>query len=290
MSNQIKTSVKRNENIYNLLPLIICSALLLVGLSTCKSMLTYTETDSPVYSSNEQFDFPANDTLRVVTFNIKESVEIDGAIETLKSSNLFRTAHVYLLQEMDQAGVQKIADALELNYLYYPLTKDENNFGNAILSVYPLANPRKLLLPHLKKSARMRGAAIASIKIAEKEILIYSAHTATIATSRKKREAQIECILKDVEQQQRHYDHILVGGDFNTLLAPYRRYVVNSFASQNLKQLTADSGPTSSYWSGLLSPTIDHIFGKKMEVLKVQTISDSEASDHFPLAVEVVLK
>lgn len=57
--------------------------------------------------------------LRIVSFNIKFGRRIDAAIEVLGTGNL-RGADVLALQEMDEVGVERIARALKLNYVYYP--------------------------------------------------------------------------------------------------------------------------------------------------------------------------
>ena len=57
---------------------------------------------------------PERSELRVVTFNIQYSVEIDKAIRLFKSAPELRDADFVLLQEMDEDGVRRIADALSL--------------------------------------------------------------------------------------------------------------------------------------------------------------------------------
>lgn len=79
---------------------------------------------------------PGGATLRVVTFNIKASREIDRSITLLESDSL-RGADVVALQEMNAEGVDRIARALRLNYVYYPSLihpVNEDYFGPAILS------------------------------------------------------------------------------------------------------------------------------------------------------------
>ena len=88
-------------------------------------------------------------TLRVVTFNIKASREIDRSITLLQSDSL-RGADIVALQEMNATGVDRIARALRLNYIYYPSLihpVNKDYFGPAILSRWPIERSWKVFLP-----------------------------------------------------------------------------------------------------------------------------------------------
>src|SRR4051794_8926930 len=89
------------------------------------------------------------DTLRVVTFNVKFSIHPELAGELLARNDSLRHADVVLLQEMDERGVAMIADSLGMGYVYYPASlhpKTHRDFGNAILSRWPLQEDRKIIL------------------------------------------------------------------------------------------------------------------------------------------------
>src|SRR5688572_1734158 len=58
--------------------------------------------------------------LKVVTFNIRYAREVERAIELLRLSEVLQEADVIALQEMDGAGVRRMAEALGLAYVYYP--------------------------------------------------------------------------------------------------------------------------------------------------------------------------
>ena len=95
-------------------------------------------------------DTAATSHIRIVTFNIKLARRIDRAIEVLRSDSL-RDADILALEEMDDAGVDRIARALRLNYVYYPGSihpTDRKYFGPAVLSRWPIERSWKLLLPH----------------------------------------------------------------------------------------------------------------------------------------------
>ena len=103
--------------------------------------------------------------LRVVTFNIKESQEIDRAIEVLQSDSL-RGADVVMLQEMNESGVDRIARSLRLNYAYYPAVihhRTGDYYGPAILSRWPIERSWKVQLPYGSWDRGQRRTATAAV-------------------------------------------------------------------------------------------------------------------------------
>ena len=96
--------------------------------------------------------------LRIVSFNIKLSRRVDGAIEVLRHDSL-KGADVLSLQEMDEVGVERIARALRLNYAYYPSSIhpiDDKYYGPALLSRWPIERSWKVILPHEGRIWRQR--------------------------------------------------------------------------------------------------------------------------------------
>ena len=127
-------------------------------------------------------DSAASRELRIVTFNIKLGRAVDRAIEVLGSDSL-AGADVIALQEMDEAGVERIARALRLNYAYYPGSihpTDKRYFGPALLSRWPIERSWKLLLPHEGMIRHQRRTATAAIlRIGHQSLLAYAVHLET---------------------------------------------------------------------------------------------------------------
>ena len=95
-------------------------------------------------------DTSTTSPIRIVAFNIKLGRRIDRAVKVLRSDSL-RDADILALEEMDDAGVDRIARALRLNYVYYPGSihpTDHRYFGPAVLSRWPIERSWKLFLPH----------------------------------------------------------------------------------------------------------------------------------------------
>ncbi|HET8622918.1 MAG TPA: hypothetical protein VFM14_05100, partial [Gemmatimonadales bacterium] len=98
--------------------------LLLLLLVSCGRPVNFTDAAAPRFEGRYAAP-PPNVTpaeIRVVTFNIKYAREIDRAIEVLRDSDSLRGADIIALQEMDDAGTERIARALRMNYAYLPST------------------------------------------------------------------------------------------------------------------------------------------------------------------------
>jgi endonuclease/exonuclease/phosphatase family metal-dependent hydrolase len=223
----------------------------------------------------------------VLTFNIKKSIKIQLAISEIREFEKTRTIDIFLLQEMDEKGMEEIANALYLNYLYFPVSHDnadKKNIGNAILTTGTITNPKKLVLPHAKwQNQQRRGVTIGEVTIHEKKILVYNIHTETFAMSRKDRMDQIDGITEHAKLQSANYKYVLLGGDFNTVFSKYAQLVVEKFTGNGFDWSTAKVGATASGLLGLVKPTNDYLFTKGLMVTNAFAIKTSRSSDHLPV-------
>ena len=155
--------------------------------------------------------------LRVVTFNVKLGREIERAIGVLESDSL-RGADVVALQEMDEAGVARIARALRLNYVYYPGNvhpTDHRHFGPALLTPWPIERTWKLALPHLGRFRhQQRIVTAAIIRVRGRPLRVYAVHLETqLKISDRQRADQVRAILDDAAGAT---DPVVIAGDFNS--------------------------------------------------------------------------
>jgi endonuclease/exonuclease/phosphatase family metal-dependent hydrolase len=155
--------------------------------------------------------------LRLVTFNVKYGEQVDSAISVLNRTPELRDADVVALQEVDAAGTERIARALDMRWVYYPATfhpKFDRDFGNAVLSRWPIVADRKLILPHLGRFRRTaRTATVATILVSGQALRVYSAHLGTMAEispSAKREQARV--IMADAAEHPR----VVVLGDMNS--------------------------------------------------------------------------
>jgi endonuclease/exonuclease/phosphatase (EEP) superfamily protein YafD len=250
----------------------------------CSAPKNYLSPEGPKFT-NSYGTLPAagSDTLKIISFNIKFARKIQQAIEELKIQPELQDPDIILLQEMDEAGTDSIARSLNFNYIYYPATvhpQSDRNFGNAILSRWPLHSDRKILLPHEPVLSATKRIAVSSyISHPRLELLVFSVHTATVVVSAKRRQEQADSLLQSIAEE---HDHIIIGGDFNTLFSQNVKDLEKAFSKTGFIRASRDAGHTVRW--NFLKFTMDHVFSKGLEVLATGTVETS-ASDHKPLWV-----
>lgn len=258
-------------------------------LFSCRALDFYGDGDKPIcYSGNNGSTGQGNgDSLTVVTFNIKKARKIELAIAEMKQLEKKDPVDIYLLQEMDEQGVEAIAADLGFNYLYIPIAYDKGdrkNIGNAILTKGTISNPGKLILPHAKwQNQQRRAVTIGEVEVRQRKILVLSVHTETIMMSRRMRMDQVDSIVRYARQESSHYKYVLVGGDFNTAFPQYSRSVVKEFSSIGFDWLTANVGSTAKATMGLVRPTNDYLFSRGFSLMNAYAIRSSRSSDHYPV-------
>jgi endonuclease/exonuclease/phosphatase family metal-dependent hydrolase len=172
---------------------------------------------APVYSGGSPAGGVADETLRVVTFNLKWGRHVDRAADLFSRPGPLSDADLVVLQEMDQPGTERLAQALGFGYVYVPSAfhpVPDHDFGVALLSPWPLEEPRKLLLPHRSRFRGMRrSVAVATMRSPLGPVRVYAVHfeTPTGASGRVRRE-QARAVLADAEGWS---GPVIVAGDFN---------------------------------------------------------------------------
>jgi endonuclease/exonuclease/phosphatase family metal-dependent hydrolase len=154
----------------------------------------YEDPLGPKYEGRFAEDGPVSQsTIRIVTYNINRGLEVNQAIEELHTYQALRDPDILLLQEMDEAGTQRVARDLRHNYVYYPASvfhSTKRDFGNAILTKWPLSDPGKIILPHRGLiGQQLRIAVRATVAIDAVEMSVYSVHTETYTIPSPRRKA-----------------------------------------------------------------------------------------------------
>lgn len=253
-------------------------ALALAGFA-CAPVRNYTDPAGPRYAGGAASATRPH-PLRLVTFNIRFAREIGGAIALLQTNPHLRDADVIALQEMDGPGVERIATALGLAYVYYPaaLRADGKQFGNAVLVRGEIEDDHKLLLPNPGRFGGMRRIAVAvTASVAGRRLRIYSTHFGTPKDlSRAARRDQVDAILRDARGVG---IPVLVAGDFND-----RDGVARAFQAAGFHWATRDVGRTIAFFSW------DHVFLRGLPgaaALRSGADDSRGASDHRPVWVEL---
>lgn len=265
------------------------SLLLLMGflLGACRSVENYDDPEGPLFEGNyaeENQEFTGS--IKVETWNIAFGEDVESAINELADSTELSAVDILLLQEMDEAGVESIAQALGLNYVYYPASihsKHDKNFGNAILSRWPLSDPKKIILPHRNpKNNQIRTATFALADIAGETVPVYSVHTETFWLGSEDRQDQVDALIDELPNE---VPFMIVGGDFNTLTPMSLEELEERFENVEMDRSTEEAGPTVGLAGVGLS--LDQIFTKGFHVVESGSLADSKSSDHKPLWVEL---
>lgn len=246
----------------------------------CASAANYASPWGPRYAGGVATPAVAFDTsrrvLRLVTFNTRFAAAVDSIIALLWQTPELLDADVLALQEVDAAATARIARSLGLRYVYYPATihpKYRRDFGNAILTRWPIVSDRKLVLPHLGRFRRSeRVVTAATIAVAGDSIRVYSAHLGmfTEIGPGSKRE-QVAAIVSDAAAHER----VVVLGDMNS------HGIGRAFQQAGYRWPTERNPRTIMVWKW------DHIFLKGLTLAHdgaTGVVRDTrDASDHRPV-------
>jgi endonuclease/exonuclease/phosphatase family metal-dependent hydrolase len=262
-------------------PLRLAIAATLVALAlapgSCATARNYTDPTGPWYAT--QYGRPAGgtaDAIRVVTFNIEHAARIDRAIEVLSSAPALARPDLLLLQEMDAPGTERIARALGMNSVYAPSSvhpRDGKDFGNALLSPWPIEGPRKLVLPHESRVIHLRRAVTeATVLLRGRRLRVYSVHFETmLRLGGSARREQVQTLLEDARVSS---DPVVIAGDLNSRgLAPL-------IEAGGFAWLTRDVHDTAGFFD------FDHVFARGLRPAAQPAAGVEEsrgASDHRPV-------
>lgn len=255
----------------------------------------YEDPDGPLFTGSFAAEpSPAAYTgrLKIVSYNINFGQNYAQAITEIQTFEVLQDVDVLLLQEMDEEGTAEMAQALDMNYVYYPASvhnQHGRNFGNAILTRWGLSAPQKIILPYKNwYNQQIRIAVRGQVQLPNGQpLLVYAAHTEVYAAPRLYRQAQIEAIVADVQQQPRDIP-VVVGGDFNTATRRGIRRMAAQFATAVLERASKGAGSTVSKF-GPTPIAADHLFVRGAAVLARGAVTAAQASDHYPVWVQIAM-
>lgn len=250
----------------------------------------YEDPQGPKFEGSFSPEPPQNPpNVKVVSYNVNDGKQVAQAARELGMYNPLRGADFILLQELDETGTEQIARELQYNYLYYPASMPKRiarNFGNAILSRWPLTRTEKLILPHKHPTNKqLRIATKATAVLPDRELTLYSVHTETYTVISKHRREQIQAVVDDIGSGDQA---VIVGGDFNTVSVRSIRRLKSLFAEIGLVRASSGAGTTVKKYYTRPSAA-DHIFTRGFKVKNQGSLHETLASDHFPVWVELEL-
>jgi endonuclease/exonuclease/phosphatase family metal-dependent hydrolase len=257
----------------------------------CASATNYLDPKAPVYSYAREAAAAAapaaSAPLRVVSFNIEYGIEIERALAVLRGTAALRDPDLLSLQEMDAPGTERIAKALRMNALYFPSgvhPKHHRDFGCALLSPWPLVEPRKLVLPHgARGSGLRRSVTIATLVRGEERVRVYSVHLPSpLAISGGSRLDELRVLAEDAARSP---DPVVIAGDFNS------HDKVAELERRGFDWLTRKLGDTTRlelFGLPLAHMSYDHVLVKGLRLADgpdaLGIVRDNKgASDHLPI-------
>lgn len=268
--------------------------LLSISVISCANpfrFINYSLSNTPRYSltANPPYRDIYKEKIKVVSYNIKHSAKIKQAIELLKSDPDLAEADILLLQEMIPSAVEKIAAELDYNYIFYPAVIHpilNDNFGNAVLSKWPITFDENIIFPPIKEKSRHRIAVAAKLRINNQDILVYSLHMGIFMKPNQRNE-QIQGILDAIDKEVKY---CIVAGDFNTIQEKDADGVIKTFSESGFEHATPNVDWTYKHWYFMnYKSTFDHIFVRGPEILQSGKVEDRTPSDHLPIWAEFTL-
>ena len=242
-------------------------------------------------------DVPATSEIKIISYNIRwrGGEELKGLAKLLHEDREIGGASILCLQEVDRKKkrtgnsntVRTLADALGMHYAWAapPTAKpgDEEETGVAILSVFPLEDVKRIVLPNAGPGQRRRVALGATIEIDhERKWRVYSAHAETRIPMDKKLK-QYSAILEDLARYPSDMPAIVMG-DFNTWEPNAGDKTIKLFTNAGLK--TPFDGQKTFRRRVLFVPIelhLDWVWLRGLEATGHGVDRQIEVSDHWPL-------
>lgn len=244
--------------------------------------------------------------LRIVSFNVHYGEDVDTLAESIRQAPDLKDSQIFLLQEIESypseaaSRTRRLAEALEMNYVYAParrLEEGDGTHGLAILSRYPLRDVEILPLPlfDLGYRTRRRIAVAATVDVPDRALRVYNLHLDTRINTQD-RLTQLRPVLEAAVNHE--IAETVIGGDFNTNPLRWLFHRVPIFranqaaAVDNLMREHGFSTPLTN--SGvtinrkLFKARVDSIYIRGLEKSSAGVAREIQSSDHFPVWVEVV--
>ena len=243
--------------------------------------------------------------VRVVSFNVHHGDDVPGLVRSIQTNTTLCSADVFLLQEIEsfpaegQSRTRRLAEALQLNYVYAPARFKEagdGTHGLAVLSRFPLREVEVIPLKqyNLGVNTRQRIALGVTLELGKRRLRLYNVHLDTRINARQR----LEQLQPVVEAARRHAGaETVIGGDFNTNPLYWLLPVLPLFRSNQAKAVDdymkengyaapfSETGGTMKKWGGRFR--VDAIYSRGMTVKGFAIEEGVVVSDHFPVWVDL---
>jgi endonuclease/exonuclease/phosphatase family metal-dependent hydrolase len=279
---------------------VLLAFLLLLQLAVSSTAANDPDTDSQLLESGKAATIrkhdPSASEIKIVSYNIRWRAgdDLKRIVKVLHEDPEVGGALILGLQEVDRRKkrtghnntAKMLAEELGLHYVWTapPAAKKggEEETGVALMSVYPLTDVVRIVLPHPGPKSRRRVALGATVEIDGQSWRVYSAHAETRISTKKKME-QFNAILEDLRRYPSDMPAIVMG-DLNTW---------EPSADDKTAKLFSDAGLTTPFAGNatfrrkvLFVPIelkLDWIWLRGLEATTFGIDRKIEISDHWPL-------
>lgn len=238
--------------------------------------------------------------IKVVSYNMRwrSGDDLKELTKLLREDPEIGSAAILGLQEVDRrkkrsrnSNVARImADELGMHYVWAapPAAEsdDEEETGVAILSIYPLSDVRRIVLPHEGPNRRRRAGLGATVEMGDQKWRVYSIHAETRLSLDKKME-QYKAILDDLARYPSDMPAIVMG-DFNTWEANADRKTIKLFSEAGFR--TPFGGQSTFRRRIVLVPIefrLDWVWLRGLDAASYGIDRKVDVSDHWPLWTNV---
>ncbi|MFH0794649.1 MAG: endonuclease/exonuclease/phosphatase family protein, partial [bacterium] len=240
---------------------------------------------------------------RIMTYNVHGCRGMDGKLSPERIARIIiqYNPDIVALQELDVGRMRsgevdqarEIAEDLRMDFFFHPaIQMEEEKYGDAILSRYPIRLVRAEGLPNRPRSpdGEPRGALWVEVSAGGRAVQFVTTH---LSLDPRERMLQAGALLGEKWIGSKECrGPVVLCGDFNALpKSPTCRLIQRSLRDA---QRELDGHRPKRTWSGRYPVgRIDHVFvGDGIEVLNVEVPRKEltrVASDHLPLIVEAQL-
>ena len=226
--------------------------------------------------------------MRIVTWNIELGMNLDVVTSEIERHPELRAPDIMLAQELSPEQADELAALLGLNVVYESAAihcDTHEPFGNAILSRFSLDEPENVELPYVAPvNGLARAAIITTVHTDDGPMLVSSIHAETVLLDLYRRRRQYRTLAERLAATD---GPCIVGGDFNSASPRSRRAAHREMAAAGMQLLAPMNQPTFKRFG--LPFRLDHIFGRKVGLIKGGAVVGALASDHDPVWADVRL-
>lgn len=229
--------------------------------------------------------------LKIMSFNIRHGRGTDMKLDLGRTAAVIREsgADIVFLQEVDsgtrrsegqdQAGVLAATSGLH-NFAYGKnLDFEGGGYGNALLSRLPIAGVRNHPIPPLPTTLEQRGVLQAVVEFRGEKLHLFDTHYPLTAVERTEATHLVLSLVGQVKGP------VVFGGDLN---AEDDSPEVTSLAQQLQDGSGRPAAPT--FPADTPQQRIDYLFYRGPFRAESFTVIETQASDHLPIMMELVLK